>query len=123
LRRNGSQAREQPRRRDSEEDAPVQYIRLSLMKAKAGRDGDVARLMDQLVDYYKDQEGFLHGYTLKAADETGDVGRVTVWVSEEAADHVAQSNHVLSLRSDLMPMLVGDSDIERSFWANEIGSK
>jgi quinol monooxygenase YgiN len=95
------------------------YIRLSLMKPKAGRERDVAAMMDQLVSFYREQQGFVHGYKLTAEDETGDIGRVTVWTSKEAADHVAQSNHVLSLRSDLMPLLEDGSDIERSFHAEE----
>ena len=93
------------------------YIRLSLMKAKPGRESDVAALMDRLVTYYKQQDGFVDGYKLKAADETGDIGRVTVWKSEETADLVAQSNHVLALRSDLMPLIEDGSHDERSFYA------
>lgn len=97
----------------------VLYIRLSLMNAKSGREAEVAALMDQLVTHYKQQDGFIDGYKLKGADETGDIGRVTIWKSEEAADLVAQSNHVLALRSDLMPLLEDGSHHERSFWAQE----
>jgi hypothetical protein len=102
-----------------EEEAAVLYVRLSLMKPKPGKEHDVAELTDQLVSYYKDQPGYVHGYKISAADETGDLGRVTVWTTEEACDHVAQSNHVLSLRSDLMPMIEDGTDVERSFWAEE----
>ena len=96
------------------------YIRLSLMKAKVGREQDVNLLTGQLVDFYRQQAGFVDGYTLRAADETGDVGRINIWTSEEAADHVAQNNHVLALRADLIPMLEDRSDVERSFWAEAI---
>jgi quinol monooxygenase YgiN len=101
------------------EEGTVLYIRSSLMRAKPGREHEVAALMDQLVTYYKQQDGFVYGYKLKSADETGDIGRVTIWKSEEAADLVAQSHHVLALRSDLMPLLEDGSHEERSFWAEE----
>jgi len=96
------------------------YIRLSLMKAKPGREYEVAELMDQLVTAYKSQPGFMDGYKLRAADADGHIGRVTIWTSEEAADQTAQSNHVLSLRSDLMRLVEDGSHEERSFWAEEV---
>jgi hypothetical protein len=96
------------------------YIRLSLMKAKPGREAEVAAITDRLVAFYRGQPGFVSGYALRAADETGDAGRVTVWASMEAADRVAQSNHNLSLRSDLIPLIEDGSDVERSFWADGV---
>ncbi|MEX2225115.1 MAG: hypothetical protein WEB52_01550 [Dehalococcoidia bacterium] len=95
------------------------YIRLSLMNPKPGKDHEVAAIMDDLVTYYKQQDGFVDGYKLRAADETGDIGRVTVWRSEEEADRTAQNTHVMSRRSDLMPLIEEGSHEERSFFAEE----
>jgi hypothetical protein len=98
------------------------YVRLSLMTPRHGQDRTVAEMMDALVDYYARQPGFIAGYkVLSAEDGGGDAGRVlgriTVWRSMEEADAVAQSNHVMSLRSDLMPSIEEGSHEERGFHA------
>jgi hypothetical protein len=95
------------------------YVRLSLMKAKPGKELEVADLMDRLVTYYKQQDGFVDGYKLRAADESADIGRVTVWRSEDEADRTAQSTRVMSLRSDLMAMVEEGTHDERSFYAQD----
>ncbi|HZP58568.1 MAG TPA: antibiotic biosynthesis monooxygenase [Dehalococcoidia bacterium] len=95
------------------------YIRMSLMTPRAGSEHDVAAIMDDLVAYYGKQPGFVKGYKLMAADESGDIGRITVWRSQEAADATAQTEHVLAKRSELAPLLVPESHIERSFHAEE----
>ena len=59
------------------------------------------------------------GETAEFPLETGDIGRVTVWKSQEDADNTAQTNHVLSRRSDLIPLIEEGSHEERSFFAEE----
>ncbi|MEX2246717.1 MAG: hypothetical protein WEC75_08510 [Dehalococcoidia bacterium] len=95
------------------------FVRLSLMRAKAGQENDVAEIEDDLVAFYRGCQGFVAGYKLKAADEVGDIGRVTVWRSGEDADAAAQTQHVLSRRSELIPLVVEGTDAERSFYAVE----
>ena len=95
------------------------YVRLSLMKAKPGHEGEVAGMMDDLVTFYREQPGFVVGYKLTAADETGDIGRVTVWRSEADADEAARTNHVLSRRSELARITVEESHQERGFHAED----
>lgn len=95
------------------------YIRISLMKPKRGQEREVASMMDDLVAFYREQDGFVDGFKLMAADEMGDIGRVTVWKSEAAADATAQMEHVLSVRSRLNPLVEEGSHDERSFHAEE----
>jgi len=97
----------------------VLYVRLSLMKPKPGKEAEVAAIMDDLVSLYKQQEGFVDGYKLRAADESADIGRITIWRTEENADHTAQSTQVMARRSDLMPLIEEGSHEERSFFAEE----
>ncbi len=61
------------------------YVRLSTMMPRPGKEDAVAAIMDDLVSYYATQPGFVAGYKLKAADEIGSVGRVTVWESPGAS--------------------------------------
>jgi heme-degrading monooxygenase HmoA len=91
------------------------YVRMSLITPKAGHEAKVAAIMDDLLAFYAKQPGFVTGYKLASADETGDVGRVTVWRSEHEAEAAAQSNHNLSRRAELIPIV--STDEERSFHA------
>jgi len=93
------------------------YIRISLMKPRHGKELQVAGVMDDLVAYYAARPGYVAGYKVTDAGITGEVGRITVWKSEEEADAAAQSGHVLARRSDLIPLIEEDSHAERSFYA------
>jgi quinol monooxygenase YgiN len=95
------------------------FVRLSLMQPVPGKAAEVAAMMDDLVDYYAKQPGWIAGYKLSAADEVGDIGRITIWRSIEDADVVAQSNHVMSKRAELMPLIEEGTHEERSFNAEE----
>ena len=89
------------------------WVRMSLMKPKTGRGAEVDQLLTELADYFAEQDGFLEGYLLRAKD--GLVGRVTVWETEASADHSAQSNHVMSVRSRLNPDVEEGSHEEHAF--------
>ena len=95
------------------------HIRMSLMTPKHGHADDVAQIMEDLLKFYRSQPGFIDGYTLRSADEIGDVGRVTIWRTAADTDAAAQTPHVLSTRSDLLPLIAEDSHIERSFHADQ----
>ena len=56
------------------------WVRVSLMKPKAGRQAEVDQLLTELADYFAEQDGFVEGYILHAKD--GLVGRVTIWETE-----------------------------------------
>lgn len=95
------------------------HVRLSLMTPKPGEAEAVASVMDDLLRFFARQPGFVRGYRLQSADDTRDLGRVTIWQSKEAADAVAQLNHVMSRRAALMALLKDGSDLERSFHAED----
>ena len=91
------------------------YVRISLMRPKHGQEAEVDSLLDQLVDYYASQPGYLTGYRLTNIDGTGRVGRLGVWDSAHEAEAAAQSDHDLALRSQLNFILDEDSHEEYSF--------
>lgn len=95
------------------------HIRISLMTPKHDHADDVARIMEDLLKFYRTQPGFIDGYTLRSADDHGEVGRVTIWRSAADTDAAAQTPHVLSTRSDLLPLIAEDSHVERSFHADQ----
>ena len=94
------------------------YVRLTLMQPKAGHEAEVARILDDLVAFYKKQRGYIRGYKLRSLD-SGELGRFTVWESGEAADHAASAQHVLALRSELLLLVEEESHVERAFEAAE----
>ena len=93
------------------------YVRLSLMKPKPGEEKLVAGLMDNLLEFFADQPGFERGYALLEGDLRGRVGRITLWESEGQADHAANTQHVLTVRAEIMQRIEEDSHIERSYTA------
>ncbi len=93
------------------------YVRISLMKAKEGSQELVAALMDNLLTFFIGKPGYVRGYALLEGDPRGRVGRITVWNSEEEADQAANTQHVLTVRSEIMPLVEIDSHVERSFTA------
>ncbi len=93
------------------------YIRLSLMDPKPGKDDLVSGLMDNLLQFFSTRPGYVRGYSLLSGDPQGRVGRITMWDSEEEADHAANTQHVLSVRSELLQLIEEDSHIERSYTA------
>jgi len=91
------------------------YVRISLMLPKRGQEDEVNSLLDRLIHYYEEQPGYLSGYRLTDIDGSGRVGRLGVWSSDEAAEHAAQSDHDLALRSQLNFAVQEDSHEEYSF--------
>ncbi len=93
------------------------YVRLSLMKPKPGAEKLVAGLMDNLLEFFADQPGYERGYALLEGDRHGRVGRITLWESEEQADLAANTQHVLTVRAEIMQRIEEDSHVERSYTA------
>ena len=87
------------------------YIRVSTMTPQAGREEEVGQL---LVDLYSTQEGCLSISFVKAADTSGEQGRISFWISERAADEAATQERSLYLRSRLH-LQIQRGHQERSF--------
>lgn len=93
------------------------YVRLSLMNPKRDKEQLVAGLMDNLLEFFSEQPGYVRGYALIGGDPQGRVGRITMWKSESEADHAANTQHVLTVRSEIMLLIEDDSHVERSYTA------
>ena len=62
------------------------YARITFMKPIAGREEDAATLNRDLVGLYREQAGCQLSHTLVATDGSGEIGRMSLWESENAAD-------------------------------------
>ena len=96
------------------------YVRLSLARPKAGNEGGVAKIEDDLMAFFARQPGYLHGYQIVGGDSEGRVGRLTLWESYQHADQAAQTEHVLAQRSELLLLIEDDIHVEDSWVAREV---
>src|SRR3990172_11482547 len=90
------------------------YVRLSLVMAKPGEEERVSEIMDGLLEFMATQPGYVRGYKLVREYPDPRTGRITVWKSEEDADRAAQTQHILSVRSELIQFVEGGFHIEPS---------
>lgn len=92
------------------------YIRISLMVPKTNRVAEAGRLLDAVALHCEGQPGFIKGYRLEPSDDSGLIGRVTIWADERNADNVARSERMLALRSALNEVVRKGTHQERGFW-------
>ncbi len=90
------------------------YIRVSTMTPLAGREEEASQVNQELVGYYRAQEGCVSSHFVKAADSSGEQGRISFWSSERAANEAATQERSLHLRSRLH-LLVRRGHQDRSF--------
>ncbi len=79
----------------------MQYVRVSLTTPKDGSRDEVLKIEEQLLDFFRKQQGFHDAYRLQSPSQ---IGRVTVWDSHVSADQAANAQHTLALRSRLLPL-------------------
>ncbi|MFA7296461.1 MAG: hypothetical protein WC211_04640 [Dehalococcoidia bacterium] len=89
------------------------YVRVSLMRPRHGEEARVRELIDRLVGFFSQQPGFITGYRLEPVEPDGYMGRIGVWESAEQADHAAQADFDLALRSQMNMSL--EEHVEYSF--------
>jgi quinol monooxygenase YgiN len=78
------------------------YVRLTLNQPRPEVRAEVVRHYRELVNYVKTLPGCLDAFVLESHDETAEVGRLSMWESEEAANHAANDPHAMSLHAELL---------------------
>lgn len=94
------------------------YVRLSLTVPKVGQESSVSEILNDLLDFYASQPGYIEGYSLTPQDTGTELGRLTLWQSERDAENTASNQHVMAQRAELLRFVEGDSHVERSFQAH-----
>lgn len=89
------------------------------MKARAGEEARVRDLLDNLVTYYSTQAGYIGGYRLESTAADGTFARIGIWQREEDAEHAAQTDHDLALRSQLNMAVTEHA--EHAYTGTEVG--
>jgi hypothetical protein len=93
----------------------MSYIRISLMKPAQGREEEVKRLNQEISALNLTQEECRYSSVISATDGSGELGRLSVWESKEAAEGVANLQRSMSLRSQLH-LAIQPEHAERSFF-------
>ncbi len=92
------------------------YIRLSIAKPRRGEETRTLELMQRLSEIAATQPGCSASYVLRPHDESGEIARIAIYESEHAAESVANTQTVLSLRSELH-LAIEAGHTERAFFS------
>jgi len=95
----------------------MQYVRVSWMVPRVGREQALIQQLNKLAEYYRTQPGYEGGFTLSPypGADTHRYGRVGIWTSQDAAEAAAQMEHGMALRAELLRLVYEDGHDELSF--------
>ena len=91
------------------------YIRLSIVKPRRGEEQRVEEMMTRLTKLAMEGEGCLESYVLRPHDDSGEVARITIYTDERAAEALANTQSILSVRSELH-LASEPGHVERAFF-------
>ncbi len=94
------------------------YVRISIAKPSTGQSDAVKSLMKRINDSVSAQKGCQTVYMLTPSDNSGELARMAIYDDEESAETAANSQTVMSLRSQ-MHQIIEPGHIERAFHAED----
>lgn len=74
------------------------WMRLTLATPMPGARAEVLSILNDLENTVSQGKGFIMGGVFTS---DGEVGRFSLWETQEEADHASSSEHVIALRSHL----------------------
>ena len=86
------------------------YMRLTLAHPRPDRRAEVLEHYQELVAHVRALPGCLDSYVLEANDQSGEVGRISIWENADAAHHAANDPHAMALHAEL------HFDVQGSLW-------
>jgi quinol monooxygenase YgiN len=92
------------------------YIRLSIATPRKGEDARLEELMRRLTDLAAAQDGCTASYLLRPHDDSGEVARIAIYSSEEAAEQAANNQSVMAIRSEIH-LIAEPGQTERAFFS------
>jgi quinol monooxygenase YgiN len=91
------------------------YIRLSIMKPRRGEEARCEELLRKLDAAVSAHPGCQVTYLMRPHDDSGEIARLAIYDSEDAADSAANDTHIMALRSEIH-LIVEPGHIERAFF-------
>ena len=99
------------------------WMRLSTYRPLPGHRTEVERIVERLGEMVSKKEGFVMTLHFVGSDESGDMGRLTIWESAEAANRAAADEDIQALRSQLhIAILSGHMDYLAEIKGTPIGT-
>ena len=92
------------------------YIRLSIAKPRPHEEVRLEELMRKLNEMSSSQEGCLNSWVLRPHDNSGEIARIAIYDSEEAAEAAAKSDSFMAIRSEIH-LATEPGHIERAFFS------
>jgi quinol monooxygenase YgiN len=86
------------------------YLRLTMAHPRPERRAEVLEHYEELVAHVLTLPGCLAGYVLEAQDQSGEVGRMSLWEDADAAHRAANDPHAMALHAEL------HFDVQGSLW-------
>lgn len=90
------------------------YVRLSIATARTGQAARLEEIMRKLNEFSLSQPGCTASYIMKPSDDSHEIARLSIYENEAAAEHVANSAHVMALRSEVN-IFAEPGHVERAF--------
>ena len=92
------------------------YIRLSINRPRRGEEQRMEDLLRKLTLLTSGQEGCTDTYLLRPHDDSGEIARIAIYNDEASAEHAANSQSVMALRSEIH-LLAEPGHVERAFFS------
>jgi quinol monooxygenase YgiN len=92
------------------------YIRLSIARPRRGEEQRLMDIMRQLNDLAAQNPDCIEAFVLKPHDDSGEIARIAIYKDEVSAEHAANSDHVMALRSELH-LASEPGHVERAFFS------
>lgn len=92
------------------------YVRLTIVKPRSGQATRLGEILQKMNAFSLSQPGCSFSQVLRPHDNSGEIARISMYEDEHAAEHVANSDSMLSLRSELH-LLAEPGHVERAFFS------
>ena len=86
----------------------MSYMRLTLATPPPGRAAEVRQRYEEIVAHVATLPGFESGWVVAPPFPAGEIGRLTIWTSEAAANQAANDPHAMALHAQVQFAVFGD---------------
>lgn len=77
------------------------YMRMTLANPRPERRQEVRRHFDELVKLVRVMPGCIDAFVIIPHDDSGEIGRVSMWENREAADRAANDQTTMALHAEV----------------------
>jgi quinol monooxygenase YgiN len=78
-------------------------VRITIARPRPEVRVEVQQHFRELIEATSSMPGFVRAYLVESGGASGEVGRVTIWESQESANRAAHDGRVMAIRSRLVP--------------------